>query len=483
MKIKTIQAYQIFDSRGVPTVEAEVVTTDGKTGRGTVPSGASTGQYEALELRDGDKSRFRGKSVMKAVGHVNGEIADALRGRDVTDQAALDQALIDLDGTPNKSRLGANAILAVSMAAANAAANVKGVPLFESLGDGTLLPLPEIQIVGGGAHANWRTDLQDFLLVANGARDYAETLEITHDVFHAAGDLMKSQGRYYGAADEGGGERAQGARPVERHLARLGREGHEGAGRGRDAGKAGARPFAGGRSGAGERRDLPDERVVAAGVQEDELLLRVLTHEGEERVERHRLQRQFGEAADVGRGRDQVVLAADLDAVPGIVEQGDVGADHRLDEALEGLLHADLVEVGAEHDLEVEPAQRLGDGARVLGRVRERRRVGVGAVADDERDAPLGERRNGHQNTKAKSQDSKEHDDTFLRFGGVSEGRNLRPFILGLPQPHVKCSMAPTRAGATGAFPSAPILSRAALEPCSAMSHRGRRKRCASTGA
>ena len=204
MKIKTTEAYQIFDSRGVPTVEAEVVTEGGHVGRGTVPSGASTGQYEALELRDGDKSKFRGKSVLKAVGHVNGEIAAAVAGMDVTDQAAIDAALIDLDGTPNKRRLGANAILAVSMAVANAAANVKGVPLFESLGGGTLLPLPEIQIVGGGAHANWRTDLQDFLLIANGARDYAETLEITHDVFHAAGDLMKEQGRYFGAADEGG---------------------------------------------------------------------------------------------------------------------------------------------------------------------------------------------------------------------------------------------------------------------------------------
>jgi enolase len=206
MKIKNISAFQIYDSRGFPTLEAEIELEDGTIGRGLVPSGASTGQYEALELRDGDKARFRGKSVFRAVGHVNGEIAAALRGKDATDQAAIDQALINLDGTPNKSRLGANAILSVSMAAANAAAAQARKPLFEYLGGGagTLLPLPEIQILGGGAHAEWRTDVQDFLVIAVGAKTYGETLEMTHNVYHAAGEIMSGRGKRHGLADEGG---------------------------------------------------------------------------------------------------------------------------------------------------------------------------------------------------------------------------------------------------------------------------------------
>src|SRR5438067_428590 len=155
MKITSISAYQVFDSRGKPTVEAEVVLENGHRGRGTVPSGASTGQFEALELRDGDPERFRGKSVFQAIANVHDIIAPELRGRDVEDQSALDHAMIALDGTANKSRLGANAILAVSMAVAQAAAGARGVPLFASLGAGNLLPLPEIQITGGGAHANW----------------------------------------------------------------------------------------------------------------------------------------------------------------------------------------------------------------------------------------------------------------------------------------------------------------------------------------
>ncbi len=204
MKIQSVSAFQIYDSRGFPTVEAEVVLENGVTGRGLVPSGASTGQFEALELRDKDASRFRGKSVFKAIENIQREIAPAVTGRSPLDQRGLDEALIALDGTPDKSRLGANAILAVSMASANAAATAQGIPLFRSLGDGTLLPLPEIQIIGGGAHANWRTDVQDFLLIANGAKSYAETLEITFNVFHAAGDLMKERGLYFGVADEGG---------------------------------------------------------------------------------------------------------------------------------------------------------------------------------------------------------------------------------------------------------------------------------------
>ncbi len=204
MKIKSVSAFQIYDSRGNPTIEAEVLLDNGAVGRGLVPSGASTGQFEALELRDGNPRRFRGKSVFKAIENIHRMIFPCVVGLDPLDQRGLDEALIALDGTPDKSHLGANAILAVSMASANAAAAGRGLPLFRSLGDGTLLPLPEIQIFGGGAHANWRTDVQDFLVIATGAKSYEETLEITFNVFHAAGDLMRERGTYFGAADEGG---------------------------------------------------------------------------------------------------------------------------------------------------------------------------------------------------------------------------------------------------------------------------------------
>ena len=206
MKIGAIDAYQIFDSRGNPTVEAVVTLDTGVQGFGLVPSGASTGQYEALELRDGDSACFRGKSVQHAIDNVRSKIAPVLLGMDVTEQAAIDRAMIELDGTENKSTLGANAILGVSMAVANAAASATEQPLhrYLSAGEGTLLPLPEIQIIGGGAHANWRTDVQDFLLMATGARTYVETLEITHNVYHAAGDIFKERNRYLGLADEGG---------------------------------------------------------------------------------------------------------------------------------------------------------------------------------------------------------------------------------------------------------------------------------------
>src|SRR5687767_6530044 len=166
MKIREIDAFQIFDSRGNPTVEAVVTLNSGVRGHGLVPSGASTGRCEALELRDGDAARFRGRSVFRAIENIRREIAATLAGSDVTDQAALDRRLIELDGTPNKSRLGANAILAVSMAAARAAAAAQGRSLFESLGPGTLLPLPEIQLFGGGKHAHGRVDVQDFMIVA-----------------------------------------------------------------------------------------------------------------------------------------------------------------------------------------------------------------------------------------------------------------------------------------------------------------------------
>lgn len=206
MKITSVDAFQIYDSRGFPTVEAVVVLQDGSIGRGLVPSGASTGQFEAWELRDGDSTRFLGKSVFKAVEHLRTEIAHCLDGMDAGDQEGIDKAMIELDGTANKSRLGANAILGVSMAVANAEAAARGKALFEYLGGGggTLLPLPEIQLIGGGAHAAWRTDIQDFLLMAVGAKTYAETLEMTFNVYHTAGRLLKERNQLGGVADEGG---------------------------------------------------------------------------------------------------------------------------------------------------------------------------------------------------------------------------------------------------------------------------------------
>ncbi|KXX69490.1 phosphopyruvate hydratase [Flammeovirga sp. SJP92] len=206
MNIKNIDAYQIYDSRGYPTLEVEVELEDGTTGRGLVPSGASTGQFEAWELRDGDKTKFRGKSVFNAIANVKGEIAEALKGDSVFDQKSIDQKMIALDGTPNKSRLGANAILGTSMAVAYAAANAKNQKLYEYLGNGNghLIPLNEIQILGGGAHADWATDIQDFLVIAIGAKTYEETLEMTHNIYHEAGKVMKEKGKCVGIADEGG---------------------------------------------------------------------------------------------------------------------------------------------------------------------------------------------------------------------------------------------------------------------------------------
>jgi len=171
-----------------------------------VPSGASKGVSEALELRDGDSSRFHGKSVERAIAHVNHEIARAICGMNADSQADVDRVLIELDGTPNKSRLGANAILAVSLAVANSAAISQGKPLFESLSGGraNLMPLPEIQIFGGGAHANRRTDVQDFLVVTTGAETYLESLETAFLVYNTAADILKERNRYYGVADEGG---------------------------------------------------------------------------------------------------------------------------------------------------------------------------------------------------------------------------------------------------------------------------------------
>ena len=203
--IQSIHGRRVWDSRGRPTVEAEVTLQDGAKGRAIAPSGASKGTREALELRDGG-ARFGGLDVMQAVGHINGEIAKALIGSHADNQLALDQALIALDGTENKTRLGANATLAVSMATAHAMAQASGVPLFRYLGEGNIgrLPMPQIQIFGGGAHAGRRVDVQDFMVVCPGASSFAQALEWTAEVYRHAGLLMAQRGSLFGVADEGG---------------------------------------------------------------------------------------------------------------------------------------------------------------------------------------------------------------------------------------------------------------------------------------
>jgi enolase len=203
--IRSIHGRRVWDSRGRPTVEAEVVLADGSVGVAITPAGASRGTREALELRDATPA-FGGLDVQAAVGHVNGEIARALVGCSADDQADLDRRLIDLDGTPTKQRLGANATLAVSMAAAHAVATSHHVPLYRLLGgdDATLLPMPQIQIFGGGAHAGRRVDIQDFMIVCPGARDFGQALEWTAEVYRHAGRLMDEKGSRAGVADEGG---------------------------------------------------------------------------------------------------------------------------------------------------------------------------------------------------------------------------------------------------------------------------------------
>jgi enolase len=203
--IQSIFARRVWDSRGRPTLEAEVILNDGSFGRAIAPAGASKGTREALELRDGG-DRFGGLDVMQAVGHVNGIISHALVGTKADNQSVLDQALIDLDGTVNKSRLGANATLAVSMAAAHAMAAASGMPLYRYLGHGKIgrLPMPQIQIFGGGAHAGRRVDVQDFMVVCPGASSFAQALEWTAEVYRHAGLLMAQRGSLFGVADEGG---------------------------------------------------------------------------------------------------------------------------------------------------------------------------------------------------------------------------------------------------------------------------------------
>jgi enolase len=204
--IARVHGREILDSRGNPTVEVDVVLDDGSVGRAAVPSGASTGEHEAVELRDGDKARFGGKGVRTAVANVDGEIADALRGRDAADQAGIDETLIDLDHTPNKGRLGANAILGASLACAHAAAASAGVPLYRYLGGARArtLPVPFFNILNGGKHAVDSTDFQEFMVAPVGAASFTEALRAGSEVFWALRTLLHDDGHSTGQGDEGG---------------------------------------------------------------------------------------------------------------------------------------------------------------------------------------------------------------------------------------------------------------------------------------
>jgi enolase len=205
-QIEKVHARQILDSRGNPTVEVELLLKSGAAGRAAVPSGASTGEFEATELRDGDKSVYQGKGVTKAVGNVNGEIAEAIHGHDALDQKGLDRALIELDGTPNKSRLGANAILGVSLAAAHAAAAEEGLPLWRYLGGEAahVLPVPMMNVLNGGAHADNKVDFQEFMVVPAGASSFSEGLRMGAEVFHALKGTLHDRGLGTAVGDEGG---------------------------------------------------------------------------------------------------------------------------------------------------------------------------------------------------------------------------------------------------------------------------------------
>ena len=204
--IVDVHARQILDSRGNPTVEVDVTLEDGSMGRAAVPSGASTGVHEAVELRDGDKSRWGGKGVSKAVQSVNGEIAEAVVGMEAEDQAAIDAEMIALDGTENKGRLGANAILGVSLATAKAAADALGLPLYRYVGgvDASLLPVPMMNILNGGAHADNKLDFQEFMVMTVGAPDFAEALRCGAEIFHALKSALHSAGLSTAVGDEGG---------------------------------------------------------------------------------------------------------------------------------------------------------------------------------------------------------------------------------------------------------------------------------------
>jgi enolase len=210
VKIQRVHGREIIDSRGNPTVEVDVTLEGGASGRAAVPSGASTGQREALELRDGDKKRFLGKGVTTAVGHVNGEIAKALAGRDA-DQRAVDTFMNELDGTDNKGRLGANALLGVSMALARAAAAAAKVPLYRHLaalhggeGLGTVLPTPMMNILNGGAHADSSVDFQEFMVMPVGMPSFSEAVRAGAEIFHTLRGILKKKGHATGVGDEGG---------------------------------------------------------------------------------------------------------------------------------------------------------------------------------------------------------------------------------------------------------------------------------------
>ena len=206
MKIKYIQAREILDSRGNPTIEADIILNDGTMGSAMVPSGASTGAREALELRDGDKSRYLGKGVLKAVAFINTEIAQALVGSDITDLGKIDALMIALDGTQTKSRLGANAILAVSLAAAHANANRQNKPLYDTLDLGAKykLPVPMMNIINGGEHANNSVDIQEFMIIPAGAPSFKEALRYGAEVFHHLKSVLEAKGLNTAVGDEGG---------------------------------------------------------------------------------------------------------------------------------------------------------------------------------------------------------------------------------------------------------------------------------------
>ena len=204
IKISDIRGREILDSRGNPTVEADITLADGSFARAPVPSGASTGTREAVELRDGDKSRYLGKGVLTAVSHINGELRNALLGRDFENQRAVDQAMIDLDASENKSRLGANALLAISLAVARAEAVSKGIPLHRHLGSNTTMPVPMMNIINGGAHADNSVDIQEFMILPVGAPNFSEALRYGAEIFHALKSVLREQGLNTSVGDEGG---------------------------------------------------------------------------------------------------------------------------------------------------------------------------------------------------------------------------------------------------------------------------------------
>ena len=201
-----IEGREILDSRGNPTVEVDVALSDGSFGRACVPSGASTGEFEALEMRDGDAKRYGGKGVLKAVDNVNTIIAEELEGMDALEQAEIDQTMLNLDGTPNKSKLGANAMLGVSMAVARAAADYVGLPLYRYLGGAHTLqmPVPMANIINGGKHSDNKIDFQEYMVMPIGAESIHEAVRMTAEVFHALKGLLKADGKATSVGDEGG---------------------------------------------------------------------------------------------------------------------------------------------------------------------------------------------------------------------------------------------------------------------------------------